>query len=79
MEPPRLDRSIPILFLVVGSGLAIGMALWGGDVVFAAVLTVVLVPLLWWVWPGRRGTHVDHEAAQRAAEADDLIVYWRPG
>lgn len=54
-----------------------------GDVVFATVLAgflaVLLGVLVWWTRPGRGGPHISHAAAQAAAGAGDVILYWRPG
>ena len=54
-----------------------------GDLVFATILlaavVVSFVVLVWWTQPGRGGPHISHAAAQAAAQAGDVIIYWRPG
>ena len=75
----RADRWFGAL-AILGGGLFIAVSsLRSGSVVMGAVLLAVLAVVGWWSWPGRAGSHVSHREATEGADAQDVIVYWRPG
>ncbi len=79
MNSQAVKRWLPATFGVLCWFGAVVVNYLNGRVVFASVLAAIFLVVGWWSWPGRRGAHVSHAAAQAAAGDDDLIVYWRPG
>lgn len=71
-------------YLITNGAVAIAvlaLAGWSatqGDRLGAAVLVIGVVAATWWSWPNR-GPHLDESEARSRMEADDVIVYWRPG
>ena len=70
------------------SALAVGLAVasigyLSGAVVSAAIFLLiqglVVGLLLWWTRPREDLPQLSHAAAQAAAGADDVIIYWMPG
>lgn len=79
MGSVRLDRWMGALALIV-AGMVVGVTtILDGSIAMGTVLLVILAVVGWWSWPGRKGPHISHREAQDQADADDVIVYWRPG
>jgi len=64
---------------MVSGAVVVGMGTANGNPITTAGWLMALAGLGWWVWPGRKGSHISHSEAQRQAGDDDVIVYWRPG
>ncbi|MEL7208418.1 MAG: hypothetical protein AAGK32_09345 [Actinomycetota bacterium] len=73
----REQLPMAVLFGLGGVAL-LALAIIDGEPL-SFVFLAIFAAIGWWSWPGRRGRHVSHADAQAAAEADDVIVYWRPG
>lgn len=74
------NRWLPLVLLaLLGVFFVFNTARAGAVTAVDVVFLVLLAGFVWWSWPGRRGSHIDHAAAQAAAGDHDVIVYWRPG